>query len=115
MHPLWSAFVGVGVFAFVSRKSKPNGLSLALPLMFFFLGVINHMLWNGISVGLSGLGYLPIGINIFLTFPVFLIMLRDFLGGHFNFQNFFEPLLEPFQQYPTETPILPPSPPPPPP
>lgn len=112
MHPLWSAFVGIGVFAFVSRKSKSGGASLTLPLMFLLLGIINHIIWNSISIGLSSLGYLPIIVNISVTFPVFSIILRDLLGGHFNFQNFFQPLLEPSPPYLTE-PTPPPPPPPP--
>lgn len=113
MHPLWSAFVGIGVFAFVSRKLKSVGSSLTLPLMFLLLGIINHIIWNGVSVGLSSLGYLPTIVNLFLIFPVFSIILRDFLGGHFNFQNFFQTLLEPYPQYLMETPTPPPPPPPP--
>lgn len=114
MHPLWSAFVGISVFAFASRKSKSGDSSLTLPLMFLFLGIINHIMWNGISVGLSSLWYLSVIVNLFLTFPVFSIILRDFLGGHFNFQNFFQPLLEPYSQYLAEMPSPPPPPPPPP-
>ncbi|MEM3731297.1 MAG: PrsW family glutamic-type intramembrane protease [Candidatus Bathyarchaeia archaeon] len=112
MHPIWSAFVGISVFAFVSRKLRPEGFPWAILTMFFFLGVINHVLWNGISLGLAGFGYLPIGVNVCLTLPIFLIILRDLLGGHFNFQNFFEPLPEPYQPYPIEMPIPPPPPPP---
>jgi RsiW-degrading membrane proteinase PrsW (M82 family) len=113
MHPLWSAFVGIGVFALIAKKSTPKGSSLTLPLMFLFLGMLNHIIWNSIATVLSSAGNLPmILVNLIIIFPIFAIILRDFLGGHFNFQNFFETIPEPAQPYPT---AMPPPPPPPPP
>lgn len=114
MHPLWSAFVGIGVFALVANRHRTTRLSkspTSLPMLFLLLGMLNHLVWNSVSLGLSQFGYLPIVINLLVTFPLFAIVLRDFLGGHFNFQNFFEPLAEPMAAYPA----MPPPPPPPPP
>jgi hypothetical protein len=68
------------------------------------------MVWNGISFGFADSGYLPIILNVIVTFPVFALVLRDFLGGHFNFQNFFETIPEPTTAFPP----MPPPPPPPP-
>jgi len=83
---------------------------LWLPWFFLLVGMANHMVWNGISFGLAEFGYLPIILNVVLIFPVFAIILRDFLGGHFNFLNFFETLPE----QPVAHPPIPPPPPPPP-
>ena len=114
MHPLWSAFVGIGVFTFLAKKSA-NAVnaerSLGLPLLFLSIGLVNHMIWNAIAL-LSGLGYVAILLNVVLVFPIFAIILRDFLGGHFNFQNFFEHLPEPHPMHPASWPIPPPPPPP---
>jgi len=95
-HPVFSAFVGIGVFVLVARirqgKSFFEAL-LGLPLVFVLIGMINHSLWNLIAV------FAPQPINWFLGIillsPIFLVVLRDFLGGHFNFQHFFKPLPEP--------------------
>jgi len=110
MHPTWSAFVGIGVFAFVAEKSRTGKVKWGLPLTFLSLGILNHMVWNSIAVLLSsGLGYGSILVDVFVTFPMFALILRDFLGGHFNFLNFLEPVPDTAQQY---FPVAPPPPPP---
>lgn len=114
MHPLWSAFVGIGVSALVaggrpSRPERPKS-PVWLPLLFLLFGMANHVVWNGILVALGDFAYVPIILNVLFVFPLFAIMLRDLLGGHFNFPNFLEPVAEPFA-FP---PPLPPPPPPPP-
>jgi hypothetical protein len=113
MHPVWSAFVGVGVFVLVAEKSKTGNISLGLPLLFLFLGIMNHMVWNSIAVTSAmfpELGYWPIVVDVFVIFPIFALVLRDLLGGHYNFQNFFQPLSD---STPEVFPIAPPPPPPP--
>jgi len=67
------------------------------------------LIWNSISIGLAGLGIGAIVLNIVIIFPLFALILRDFLGGHFNFQNFFAPL----EKLETAYPEIPPPPPPP--
>jgi hypothetical protein len=113
MHPLWSAFVGVGVFALVAstRQSRPDRPKspIWIPFLFLLLGIINHMIWDSIS--LLPLGLLAIIIDIIFVFPIFALTFRDFLGGHFNFQNFLESPSENMAPFPT----IPPPPPPPPP
>lgn len=112
MHPLWSAFVGIGVFTLAFQRSNQPGFSNRagfLPLLFLLIGMGNHLIWNGLSIGLAGLGLGAIVVNIVLVFPLFAFMLRDFLGGHFNFQNFYEPL----EKSSTALPDIPPPPPPP--
>lgn len=112
MHPTWSAFVGIGVFAFVAEKSRTGRVKLGLPLTFLSLGILNHIIWNSIAVLLSpGLGSGSILVDVFVTFPMFALVLRDFLGGHFNFLSFLEPVPDMAQQY---FPVAPPPPPPPP-
>ena len=109
MHPLSSAFIGIGLFAMTSGKTVPAGAKnpsgFLLPL-FFLIGIANHMLWNALVVGLGIVGFL---LDVFLIFPFFAIILRDVLGGHFNFQNFFEPLEKPTSTYsgiPLHRPLL---------
>jgi len=118
MHPLWSAFVGIGVFVFVSKRPVSRSFFEAvfgLPLLFLFMGMINHAIWNGFATLLPAAGgiwatpHLSTVLDIVIVFPVFAFILRDFLGGHFNFQRFFEPLPEPSPLYPK---IAPPPPPP---
>jgi hypothetical protein len=117
MHPLWSAFVGIGIFAYAASKSNSansTNSSLWLPLLFLCIGMLNHGVWNGMTlIGELGaqLGYVAIALDALVVFPVFAFVLRDFLGGHFNFRNFYETLREPSSPYPG---VLPPPPPPPP-
>jgi RsiW-degrading membrane proteinase PrsW (M82 family) len=115
MHPLWSAFVGVGVFALVasSRASRPNmpKSPVWLPWLFLLLGMTNHIVWNSIVDALGSLGLLPIILDVIFVFPVFALMLRDFLGGHFNFQDFLHPIPEEAPSYPAAPPPPPPQPP----
>ena len=116
MHPLWSTFVGIGVFVLFSSKPTQFGVpkqrNWGLALFLFALGFFNHLIWNSLTLGLSlaGMGVFATLPDIFIIFPLFAIVLRDFLGGHFNFWNFFESTeaLPPF-------PFVPPPPPPPPP
>jgi len=115
MHPLWSAFVGIGVFALFSSRSAQPGFKRSsrwfLPLLFLGLGMLTHCVWNTLTLGLSfaGLGYFATVPDIIVIFPVFALVLRDFLGGHFNFQNFFEST-----EVSPSFPFVPPPPPPPP-
>jgi hypothetical protein len=99
----------MGLFALVSGKTAAMGSqnrSGFLMQVFFLAGLANHIFWNSFAVGLGFLGFL---LDVFLIFPLFTIVLRDFLGGHFNFQNFLEPL-----ETPLAYPEVPPPPPPPP-
>jgi hypothetical protein len=77
-------------------------------LLFIIIGIANHIVWNAISV-FSGLGYVAVATNAMVIFPLFAIILRDFLGGHFNFPNFFESLQE--SPSPAEAFVPPPPPP----
>jgi len=113
VHLLFSAFVGIGVFVLVAQMAiRKNFLESlwGLPLLFLLIGMINHIVWNSIAL-LPTTSYLAIiFLDLVITFPIFAVVLRDFLGGHFNFQHFFEPLPEPSFLYPR---VLPPPPPPP--
>lgn len=101
-HPIWSAFVGIGVFVFAVEIRRGRNLTdalLGLPIVFFLIGTVNHMIWNGLAIGLAlstGNAYVGIVFDILIVFPLSAIILRDFLGGHFNFQNFFHTLPEPY-------------------
>jgi protease PrsW len=108
-HPLFSAFVGIGVFVLVARMKQGRDFVqalLGLPLLFVLVGMINHSLWNIIAV------FAPSPTNWFLGIillsPPFLFILRDFLGGHFNFQHFFETIPEPSSYLRKQTPPPPP-------
>jgi RsiW-degrading membrane proteinase PrsW (M82 family) len=95
-HPVFSAFVGIGVFAFTARMRTGKSwieAAFGLPILFVLTGMVNHSLWNIIAVFAPAPASWFLGILILA--PIFLVILRDFLGGHFNFQHFFEPLPEP--------------------
>jgi RsiW-degrading membrane proteinase PrsW (M82 family) len=116
MHPLWSAFVGIGVFTLATQKQASHSTSLGVSIVFLFIGMVNHICWNGVDVALTvALApdvIVPTLMTVVIVFPLFALMLRDFLGGHFNFQNFFEPLPERPLIYQSTT-LAPPPPPPP--
>lgn len=115
MHAIWSALVALGVFVLLSKKTRRSlSESLMLVWLFLLLGIGNHILWNSFPLLLPVLGflwgvpYLQTLLNVSIVMPISALLLRDFLGGHFNFQNFFE---VPIQQAPYPT--IPPPPPPP--
>jgi RsiW-degrading membrane proteinase PrsW (M82 family) len=115
-HALWSGLVALGFFALLAKTAdKHRGQTFVLFFLFLLAGTGSHMLWNTIAIlpayGLWGPSYLAtlLDVLIVMTFSAFL--LRDFLGGHFNFQNFFETS----EQQAFYEKILPPPPPPPPP
>jgi RsiW-degrading membrane proteinase PrsW (M82 family) len=111
MHPLWSAFVGVGVFTLAAKRSGFKKLMLSFSLLFLGIAYLNHICWNSLALEL---GYAS--QNIFTTvfgtgiiiFPIFALVLRDILGGHFNFQNFLENLPEQKAMAPAPPPPPPP-------
>ena len=96
-HVLFCAFSGIGVFVFISRIHAGKNFFeslFGLPIMFLAIGMLNHSLFNVIAT------FVPYPISIIVEIflfpsPMFILILRDFLGGHFNFQHFFEPLPEP--------------------
>jgi len=98
-HPIFTALCAVGVFVFVARLRSGVNIRkalLGLPLVMWLLAVLNHAFWNDWQFGVvSSLGYLGIVLSIFVIVVPFLIILRDFLGGHFNFGKFFETIPEP--------------------
>jgi protease PrsW len=112
MHPLWSAFVGIGIFTLAAKRSGFMKLSLIFSLLFLGIAYLNHICWNSLAIGL-GYAIPSIFLVAFLTgiivFPIFALILRDILGGHFNFQNFLE---SPSEEVPP-FPAIPPPPPPP--
>ena len=111
MHVLWSAFVGIGFFVMFSQKKNNRGTPSWLPFLFFLLGLCNHIVWNTIALALSGLGaFIIVIIDVLAIFLPFAIMLRDLLGGHFNFQDFLSPVQEPVSY--TRPATFPPPPPP---
>jgi RsiW-degrading membrane proteinase PrsW (M82 family) len=109
-HPLFSASVGVGVFLLVAKMRSGKTFFesiLGYPLLFLGIGMLNHSMWNlTMQVGFP----LSMIVAIFLfPSPWFVLVLRDFLGGHFNFRHFFEPLPEPTGPYWKEPPPPPPA------
>lgn len=110
MIPIWTlilaTFLGIGVFALVAKAPAGKGFVNALfglPLLFFLIFMVLEFVFEGIGTLTLG----PYWGVRYLVLPLFLFILRDFLGGHFNFQHFFETT--------PETPILQPDTPPPPP
>lgn len=94
-QPLFSAFMGMGIFVFVNRKaSESSGSSLlfGLPALFTVFAVVSHMLANTIDfVAPGGVGALVAALTIC---PLFIFLLRDFIGGHLNLFHFLEPVEE---------------------
>ncbi len=112
MHVLWSAFVGVGIFVLLSRKKTSQNIPSWLPAPFLLIGLFAHILWNSVAIALNGLTPLVLtGLDVVLIFLPFAIIFRDFLGGHFNFQDFLRSVPEPIP-YRQTSPLPPPPPPP---
>ena len=90
-HILFSAFVGMGVFVILAQR-KTNGSPSWLAVPFFLLGLAAHALWN--LAGMIFEAAFPAStiattvLIIAVVFAPFALILRDLLGGHFNFQNF---------------------------
>ncbi len=115
MHVIWSAFVGVGVFVLLAQR-KVSGTPVWLAIPFLLFGWVAHMCWNGLDIGLESSGVnliVTILINIIIVALPFAIILRDFLGGHFNFFNFLSTSQELLLTSPLAVPPPPPPPPPP--
>lgn len=112
MHVLWSAFVGIGIFVLLSRGRGSRGAPFWLAGLFPLVSLGNHILWNFVALASGGLSPLIIVVvDALLIFTPFVIMFRDFLGGHFNFQVFLRPVQEPISYQQSST--FPPPPPPP--
>jgi hypothetical protein len=111
MIPIWtlilSTFLGICGFALVAKA--PSGkvflnAILGLPLLLFIIFMVMELVFEGMGTLISG----PYWGARYLILPLFLFILRDFLGGHFNFQHFFETT----QESPASQPDIPPPPPP---
>jgi RsiW-degrading membrane proteinase PrsW (M82 family) len=113
MHVIWSAFVGIGLFVLLSRGKSSRGAPLWLIALFPSIGLANHILWNLAAALTSSVvsPFVSVVINLLLIFAPFAIIFRDFLGGHFNFQDFLHPAQEPIS-YPQFSTFPPPPPPP---
>jgi len=91
-QPLYSAFVGIGIFIIMSKMANGSTFLrsvLGLPLIFLMISILNHIIFNTINYLIPG------GIGTFIAAlticPLFAFLLRDFLGGHFNFNRFLKP------------------------
>jgi RsiW-degrading membrane proteinase PrsW (M82 family) len=97
-HPVFTALCVIGVFVFVMRMKSGVGIVkavLGLPLVMWLLAVANHAIWNAWQFGvIPATGYGGIVLSLFVIVLPFLFILRDLLGGHFNFQHFFQTLPE---------------------
>ena len=102
-HPLFSAFMGMGIFVWANRRSADSsgeGIIFGLPALFALLAFVSHALATTIdSIAPGGVGALIAAVAVS---PLFLFLLRDFLGGHFNVFHF----LEPVEEYVEEPPLL---------
>lgn len=114
MHVLWSAFVGIGIFVFIAKRKSSKSSPSWLVLLFPLTGLVNHIVWNAVALGLGSLGaFLLTVLDVLLVFTPFALLFRDFLDGHFNFQKFLAPVQEPTAYKPSTFPPPPPPPPPP--
>ena len=110
MDVISATLTGLGLFALISNRQRLNSFFRALiglPLLFYLLAVISWLVWNAFAFAVSPNMAAEWILDIIIVIPLFAFIIRDFLGGHFNFQNFLQPLSEPD--------VLVPEPPPPPP
>jgi RsiW-degrading membrane proteinase PrsW (M82 family) len=116
MHPLWDAFTGVGVFVLMSQRSNRQGTPVWLGWLFLLTGLFAHIFWNSIATAAGNNVAAALVLDLAFVSVPFALLLRDFLGGHFNFQNFFNCPDETISRQPKiltpPPPILPPPPPP---
>ena len=114
MDVISATLTGLGVFVLIATRRKLNSFFRALvglPLLFYFLAVISWMVWNALAFAVRPNMAAEWVLDIIIAVPLFAFFLRDFLGGHFNFQHFLEPLPEPSPSSLREGPPLPPPPP----
>ena len=112
MDVISATLTGLGLFVLIANREKLNSFIQALfglPLLFYFLAVISWMVWNAFAFAASPNMSLEWVLDIIIAIPLFAFIIRDFLGGHFNFQNFLQPLSEPNVSTPEPPP--PPTPP----
>jgi RsiW-degrading membrane proteinase PrsW (M82 family) len=94
-HAIWSALVALGLFVLLAKKTnKKFPESFMLVCLFLLMGIAGHMVWNSIAVlpalgFLWGSSYLATLLDVLIVMPLSALLLRDFLGGHFNFRSFF--------------------------
>jgi len=111
MDVISAALIGLGLFVLIANRERFNSFVRALvglPLLFYFLAVISWMVWNALAFAARPNMALEWVLDIVIAIPLFAFILRDFLGGHFNFENFLEPLPEPSPLSLLEGPPLPP-------
>ncbi|MEM3825072.1 MAG: hypothetical protein QXG27_02875 [Candidatus Bathyarchaeia archaeon] len=84
MHPIWhiifGAFLGIAVFALVAEASAGRrfvNAMFGLPLLFFLIFIVMELVFEGIGTLTSSGPYW--GIK-FLILPLYVFILRDFLG-----------------------------------
>jgi RsiW-degrading membrane proteinase PrsW (M82 family) len=103
-HPVYTAICAIGVFVFVARLRsgiKIHKALLGLPLVLWLIAVLSHAFWNAYQFTVvPSLAYWGILLSLFVIVLPCMIILRDFLGGHFNFGNFFEAIPEPLPPAP---------------
>jgi RsiW-degrading membrane proteinase PrsW (M82 family) len=110
-HPVYTAICAIGVFVFVARLRsgiKIQKALLGLPLVLWLIAVLSHAFWNAYQFSVvPSLGYWGILLSLIIIVLPCMIILRDFLGGHFNFGTFFETIPEPPPPAPSDS--LPPA------
>lgn len=98
MDVISATLTGLGLFALISNRQRLNSFFRALiglPLFFYFLAVVSWVVWNAFAFAVRPNMTAEWALDIITVIPLFAFVIRDFLGGHFNFQNFLQPLAEP--------------------
>jgi len=98
MDVISATLTGLGLFALISNQQRLNSFLRALiglPLFFYFLAVVSWLVWNAFAFAVRPNMAAEWILDIIIVIPLFAFIIRDFLGGHFNFQNFLQPLPEP--------------------
>jgi hypothetical protein len=88
-QPLFSAFMGIGILVWLNGRSSATSQSvLGLPALFAVFALVSHMLVG--AVDFAAAGGIGILVAAFTICPLFIFLLRDFLGGHLNVFHFLE-------------------------
>jgi protease PrsW len=90
MHPLWDSFVGIGLFVLMAQRSGRKSSPIWLGWAFMLIGLTGHILWNSIVLTFGKNFVAGLIVDLIVISVPLAILLRDVLGGHFNFQNFFD-------------------------
>ena len=104
-HVLFSGLYGVGAWYLAAKRdSEPKyKKAFGVCIILFTISTITHILWNLTANFFAENKVSPdhpiiiLSILILVFTPILIVILRDLLGGIFNFRTFLSTLPEPIQ------------------